>query len=85
MYFILIISLFPIKVLLNSDEEKEGVAGEHCLLVEMPLISYQMPDLKHVSDNSNQHNAPPPLIPRLMHLEIQSNTIPTVQPAKSRK
>ena len=53
----------------------------------MPLISYQMPDLKQVAtpDNSNQHNAPPPLIPRLMHLEIQSNTIPTVQPAKSRK
>ena len=75
------------KDLPKSEEEKEGVSGEHCLLVEMPLISYQMPDLKQVAtpDNNNQHNAPPPLIPRLMHLEIQSNTIPTVQPAKSRK
>ena len=30
----------------NSRNEPNGlVEGEHCLLIEMPLISYQMPDL----------------------------------------
>ena len=79
-----------------SRAEPNGlVEGEHCLLIEMPLILYQMPDLTP-DDKVHLHGFKvaitiiskatitpgPPLLPRLMHLEIKSCTIPTVQPCK---
>ena len=78
----------PIMPIMNNYEaqsnNQNGVDGKSCLLIEMPLISYQMPDLTQPANDGNS-SGPPLLTPKLMSLEVKSNTIPTVEPAKSNK
>ena len=78
----------PSMPIMNNYEaqanNENGVDGKSCLLIEMPLISYQMPDLTQPANDGNS-SGPPLLTPKLMSLEVKSNTIPTVEPAKSNK
>lgn len=78
----------PIMPIMNNYEvhssNQNGVDGKSCLLIEMPLISYQMPDLTQPANDGNS-NGPPLLTPKLMSLEVKSNTIPTVEPSKLNK
>ena len=67
-----------------QSRNENGVSGKNCLLIEMPLISYQMPDLTQPA-NDGYSSGPPLLTPKLMSLEVKSNTIPTVEPSKSNK
>jgi len=62
---------------LQRDASKMEVDGESCLLVDIPLSQYEVPDLGLDSSNSKicMVNTP-----KLLDMEIRRSTVPTYKP-----
>merc|ERR1712126_54504 len=62
---------------LQRDASKMEIDGESCLLVDIPLSQYEVPDLGLDSSNSKicMVNTP-----KLLDMEIRRSTVPTYKP-----
>merc|ERR1711931_69750 len=62
---------------LQRDVSKMEVDGESCLLVDIPLSQYEVPDL---GLDSNKSKICMVNTPKLLDMEIRRSTVPTYKP-----